>query len=459
MNIYIHCEIVSRELDSKLLLGVLAALKGHQVLIADMETIEKGIYRNFLNPGIFHTKSLTPGKNKIERHSRYSNFGMKITSIDEEGGLTSENYNSMAKLRYSLETIDQSSAVFTWGDHDHETLKKKYPKYSSRIYKTGSPRADLWTPFFSEYWKSLLDIPKKPFLLISSNMNVCDYNFFHERIKEDIKGGYYERDPEYFYKRFQIKSNNITKAAEFIKAIRNLSKFNNGYDIVLRPHPIESIECWKTLLHGIPNVYVNREGAINSWVHNSFAVMHNGCTSALEATISKKPVITFLHDSFKYDKDFNFTNELGYVVKSEGDLTSKINEIFDELKSKSNKYLNLAVAPKVLNKLYLDDNELASYKMIKVWENLDNKTLSKKNNWTKFSWHLKKMKLNGFIGRGLNFFLNQKPFKKKENTKFPELNEKIIKFKIDKLIKILGKSQKLECKLLSDRAILVKLDN
>jgi len=50
-------------------------------------------------------------------------------------------------------------------------------------------------------------------------------------------------------------------------------------------------------------------------------------------------------------------------------------------------------------------------------------------------------------------------FKKKENTKFSELNEEIIKFKIDKLIKILGKSQKLECKLLSDRAILVKLDH
>ena len=62
MNIYIHLENVIRELDGKLLLGVLAASRGHEVIISDLESIDKGIKRGFLVPGVFHTKSLTPSK-------------------------------------------------------------------------------------------------------------------------------------------------------------------------------------------------------------------------------------------------------------------------------------------------------------------------------------------------------------------------------------------------------------
>ena len=45
MNIYQHVENVIRELDSKLLLATLAAARGHQVIVSDLESIEKGIIR------------------------------------------------------------------------------------------------------------------------------------------------------------------------------------------------------------------------------------------------------------------------------------------------------------------------------------------------------------------------------------------------------------------------------
>ena len=40
-------------------------------------------------------------------------------------------------------------------------------------------------------------------------------------------------------------------------------------------------------ISGIPNVHIIREGSITAWVNNAFAVMHNSCTTALEATVSK----------------------------------------------------------------------------------------------------------------------------------------------------------------------------
>ena len=60
MNIYISIEITLRELDSSLLLATLAASRGHQVIVSDLESIIKSMNIGLISPGIFHTKSLTP---------------------------------------------------------------------------------------------------------------------------------------------------------------------------------------------------------------------------------------------------------------------------------------------------------------------------------------------------------------------------------------------------------------
>ena len=164
MNIYLHVEISARELDSKLLLATIAASRGHQVIVSDLTGIIKGVQSGLLAPGIFHTKSLTPSEDKFARHKSLINKGFMITSIDEEGNLNDYGYHGFAKQRYSDEMIDQSSAVFTWGEEDFESLKKNFNKYSNKFHKTGSPRIDICKPSMAEYWNIPKNIPKKPFL-------------------------------------------------------------------------------------------------------------------------------------------------------------------------------------------------------------------------------------------------------------------------------------------------------
>lgn len=124
MNIYMHVEIAARELDSKLLLAVVAASRGHDVMVSDISAIMKGAQSSALAPGVFHTKSLTPRNKKIARHKTLLDRGFSITSIDEEGGLIDHGYDKFAGIRYSEETIGQASAVFGWGAEDTETLKR-----------------------------------------------------------------------------------------------------------------------------------------------------------------------------------------------------------------------------------------------------------------------------------------------------------------------------------------------
>ena len=68
MNIYISIELALRELDSKLLLAVLAASKGHQVIISEQNIIKRALKNGVIKPGIFHSKSLTPNDVKIKLH-------------------------------------------------------------------------------------------------------------------------------------------------------------------------------------------------------------------------------------------------------------------------------------------------------------------------------------------------------------------------------------------------------
>ena len=183
MNIYINVEVSTRELDSKILLAILAAARGHRVIVSDSESIIKGVLQGVLAPGIFHTKSLTPADHKIDLHQILIEKGFKITSNDEEAGVEQDSFEWFGKNRFSDQMIDQASAVFTWGLEDTKFLKNLYPQHSSKIHMTGSPRVDLWKPFFSNYWSMPKGAPLKPFLLVSSNMSQSNGKGFFERYK------------------------------------------------------------------------------------------------------------------------------------------------------------------------------------------------------------------------------------------------------------------------------------
>ena len=454
MNIYLHVEISARELDSKLLLATLAASKGHQVIVSDLVGIEKGVSSGLLAPGIFHTKSLSPHKDKIARHKKMIDKGFIITSIDEEGNLNDYGYQGFAKTRYSEQTIEQSSVVFGWGSDDVDTLKKTYSNQSHKIYKTGSPRADLWKSMFIDYWNTPLSIPKKPFLLISCNTGYANnIKTFGEWVKLENEIGRYDSYPEQLRLLIGRASEDFKKILAYIDAIKYLSKNNNGYDIVLRPHPSEDIEAWKILLKDIPNVHVLRDGSINAWVNSSFAIMHNCCTTAIEATVSRKPVVTYIPFSQQYSPQL--ANELGYRVESLEELSSKVNDIFKSRQTDKPNEKEMKL-PNVISKKIFFDDELAAEKIIKIWEKIDNNNLSNSSNLKKFGIILKYNMLKKVTKKALKSFFPNKFNSENKNPKFSDLDQNDIDQRIKKFQNILGLNKNLECKFLSKKTIHIK---
>ena len=455
MNIYIHVEIASRELDSKLLLAVIAASRGHNVIVSDIIALMTGVQSGALAPGVFHTKSLTPAEKKIARHQILADRGFPITSIDEEGGLVDHGYDVFAKVRYSEKTIGQASAVFGWGSEDTGMLKRVYSDFSSRIHQTGSPRADLWKLRFSQYWGSPKDMPVKPYLLVSSSMGTANnMRPFHESIRFERQAGYYQRDPEMFSRKFGVFAEHCRMTLAFIEAIRYLASLNNDYDIVLRPHPTENVEAWKVYLEGIPNVHVIREGSITAWVNKAFAVMHNGCTTALEATISEKPIVTYIPFKQEYARDI--PNQLGERVESLEALSETINRLFNSSGSSLDDKKGTKPSEFIAKKIYVDSEELAAEKIVNVWETFDSKKLSSTCNWWKFQRQLLLTSCRNIMGTTLRRVFPQKFGLSQENYKFPPMNAPDIQDRVGRLQQTLKLSESLECKLLSKRTVLIR---
>lgn len=450
MNIYLYVEIAARELDSKLLLATLAAQRGHSVVISDFHGIIEGIKSKALSPGIFHDKSLTPNKNKISTHKFLIDNGFIVSSIDEENNLINHGYHDFAKKRFSEITIDNASSIFGWGFEDVETLKKIYPKYSSKIHMTGSPRIDLLNSSFVDYWESSSVNFQKPYLLISTNCHANNIKTFPDTMRHLKDAGNFKNDLKFFKNKFDEMAESYKRVYFFIEAIKYLSAKNKGYEIVLRPHPAENIEAWKVFLEDIPNVQIIREGPITPWINNSFALMHNGCTTAIEATILGKPVVTYVPTKLEH-YTCEVPNSLGHKVKTLEELSNKLNHIFENLKLYSKNDKNEKFNEVICKKIYIDKNELAAEKIIKIWEKNEKEKFSIKSNLTKFQFDLKKIK---FKKMGKKIFNKTKnPL---ENYKFPSLIEKDIINKVKKLKNILGIEKEIYCKLLSERTILIK---
>lgn len=447
MAIAIHIEVSSRELHSKLLLAVVAAARGHSVIVGD---VIMGARLKLLPPSVFHTKDMSPSEKVIKRHEEILRRGHKITNQDEEPSVVSYE-DSGPTTRYGEETMAGVSAVFCWGESARSAMVEVYPHHAKKIFLTGSPRADLWSPRFAQLWQQDTNLPGGPFLLVSSNMGDPRLSLSGE-LSILSKARYFERNKSFGPDFLQATSERYRVWASFLEAITELSEIAHGYKIIVRPHPAEKPDAWKILLGNLPNVEVIREGAISGWLNASFALLHNGCTSALEATLAEKPVISYS----------NFDQQ---SLKLSNDLGSRANNL-DELKALVDNYWFLAQSEKayevptedkrtVSRKIHLQENELAAARIVDVWDGLVPKNfLSLHTVWGfRLSLLLKHMRDHVF-----SVFLPKKTRVVIANTKekFPNLDFSTVKRQVDTLEKLIGLSDAVEVKRIGHRTVLIE---
>lgn len=289
MNVYITVEVAVRELESRLLLALVAAERGHQVLLGDVDPRANSAA---LSPGLFHDKSLTRGW-EMQRQADLAAAGFLISSQDEEHGLLQPDFSLFMERRFEPVAMDVADRILTWGPHDHAQLAQGRPSHVDRMRMTGSPRVDLWRPeLVGHHQRRPLPVTG-PFVLFANNVtHLLGVNRFSTMVA-DKRGKYFDGTADPLERHWYAE---LTSQAErlphVVASIRQVAEASPDLTVVVRPHPVESSAAWHDLLGALPNVVITREGSASSWVRRAVAVVHTGDTTGFETAVSGVPLIS-----------------------------------------------------------------------------------------------------------------------------------------------------------------------
>ena len=287
-----------RELDSKLLLASIAARRGFSSVIGPRR--EMHIQITTFPTSIYLAKSIPVHRNIIFKIMH--KLGHKIVSWDEEA-LVHPQAETYYRRRVCPLGIKYVSHLFAWGE-DNAELWRDYPELpgGTPIHVTGNPRGDLLRHEMRDIYqgdvKHLRSVYGE-FILVNTNFNHVnafspDLNLFRPAKKpgEEPKFG---RAAKGMTRDYAEGLRNHKKAIfqDFQRIIPALDKAFPQYTIVVRPHPTENQEIYHTIASQCERVRVTNEGNVVPWILASQTVIHNGCTTGVEAYVLGVPAISY----------------------------------------------------------------------------------------------------------------------------------------------------------------------
>jgi len=324
--IYLPIEIKARELDSKVLLACVFAEAGYGVVIGPQGFNNKKRYP----PGVYFDKSLSPNK---QESLRFQTEVLKnqLVCLDEEG-LVYMAPDLFLRIRTSIENLNLVKLIFTWGEEQLSMLSKAYPGNSAKFRNTGSPRADIWKMTKDTLFRDRVEEYKTlygDFILVPSNFNAVIH----------ASGSGYTLDT---FKRYDLANTDSEQQflhgrlkyqyqlyENFLELIPSVAAEYPEKTVIIRPHPGDSIDEWERSAKDWPrNIRIIYEGSISSWIAAASVVIHNSCTSGVEAFVMGRPVLAYM-PIFDPQYEQNLPNPLSQQCKSMQDIFTQLDRIFD----------------------------------------------------------------------------------------------------------------------------------
>jgi len=336
-TLLIPVEIQTRELEAKLLLACVAARRGFPSIIGPRREMHYHIPS--FPKSIYLSKSTTDASNKVFR--KLEKLGCKIVVWDEEA-LIALPPKFYFRHRLSSDALVYISHLFAWGEENAE-LWRNYPEMPADIpiHVTGNPRGDLLRPELRGYYQKEVETLRQAygdFILINTNFNLINAYYpemntlmpaanpgeqpiLTRRAKSmglsrDYAVGFSE------YKRSILE--------EFQRLIPDLEKTFPHYAIVVRPHPAENPKIYQNIAAKCKRVHVENKGNVVPWLLAAKVLLHNGCTTGVEAYAMGVPSLAYrARVNEQFDHDFHeLANQLSLQCFNFEELQETLDKIF-----------------------------------------------------------------------------------------------------------------------------------
>jgi surface carbohydrate biosynthesis protein len=287
-----------RELDPKLLLACVAARRGFSSIIGSRREMEMRI--DSFPRSIYLSKSMTV--RSLLFFWVAVKFGHDIITWDEEAlvHLPPETYFSR---RLHSAAIRYVSHLFAWGE-DNADLWRQYPHLPEGIpiHVTGNPRSDLLRPEMHAYYAAEVEKIRREvgdFILVNTNFNHVnafgpDMNLF-KPVKKAGETPAFGRAARGMSREYAegLRDHKLAVFRDFQRMIPELEKSFPDYTIVVRPHPTEGHDVYRRIAAECRRVKVTNDGNVVPWLLSAKALIHNGCTTGVEAFEMQVPAISY----------------------------------------------------------------------------------------------------------------------------------------------------------------------
>ena len=314
-----------REYYGKFLISAVAAERGWGAIMA-----YKGYIRHNLPSvnGVVIEMNMT----NAQRVDQYLGLGWKVCAWDEEG-LLYNNGDVYAHRRLNDEALRKTEKIFLWGENQRTDIVNHINGIENKLYLTGNPRFDLLRPDLREFYSPAAGYLKNKhgrYILVNTTFGDVnhyfgrDYNLKILRdagklVTEDQEADQIAREQ---YKELMFRA--------FIEMMPALGAAFPEHKIIIRPHPAENFDTWKSVARGLPNVVMIHEGDPIPWMLGAEAVIHNSCTTGVQAYLLSRPVISYMPVcSDKYD--MYLPNALSYKAQNIDQLILLVRQVTSTL--------------------------------------------------------------------------------------------------------------------------------
>ena len=286
-----------RELDSRILLAALAAIKNKLVILGHEYNMSP-IYKT--KNKIFHIGAGRPIYHRLRTQIWYKsiiNNGGYVGLIFEEGVNDIERKGRKylgPGDKINKESIATTSCIYGWNKAEKEIVinemcpEELRAELEKKFKIVGNTRIELCGPIGQRYFQKQIESIRRIFgeyHLASDNM--VPVRFGQTPSKEN--------------KRLKL-------ARDFANFVSKVGDMEQKENIILRPHPQSSKKLWDIWTRERRNLIVIGGGSVLPWIHGSKLVLHSGCTIGMEATLAGKKTMDI-------SKIINDNRELGQSYK------------------------------------------------------------------------------------------------------------------------------------------------
>jgi len=435
MNILLPIETINRELDFKLVLASYLSGKGHQIYIGQHDFLmtlapkmkEGGLY---IGKNLFN---LDASEDKGEKYYFLKKHNFNIIYLNEEGAIFFKGEEEMTKRLkslYNIDFFDENDDVCVWGSLQKRIEDKRASNVS--IHATGHPRFDLckkeWHSLYHSKVKTLLETYNN-FILINGNYVAANHGLGNEYLFLD-KTRYSDAEKRLnFINVYNYTSKQLTS---MIHLTHHLAVLFPKLNFIYRPHPSEDHNYYELVFSGVKNIHVKHDGPVLPWILASKLLLHDGCTTAIEASLAEKPVINYkpiLDDHY----DIWLPNQMGTRMTT-------IDEVVFYIKEMNRNNFNFPsqrINEKVLEYLYsFNGNSYEAFLKI-IEQRIDKDKINSSVPTLNIKKNFLKISIRDFL---IKIF---QPYKRKHliyhNTKFYGFSKKDVNQKFENISKLLKK--------------------